>query len=197
MRKQREPRNLKQLLARVCAAPPEGSRVTLDSIVRVIGRRSFGPLLLLAGLVMVLPIIGDIPGVPTAMGVFVLLTAGQLLFKREYVWLPQWLLNRSVERTKLSKAVGWLVPPARFIDGFLRRRMTVLSNHAAQYVVAAVCVVIAVTTPAMEIVPLSANIAGAAIAVFGLSLMAHDGALALCALLVTASMFVFVVYKLL
>jgi hypothetical protein len=75
--------------------------------------------------------------------------------------------------------------------------MTVLTNHAAQYVVAAVCVVIAVTTPAMEIVPLSANIAGAAIAVFGLSLMAHDGALALCALLVTASMFVFVVYKLL
>jgi hypothetical protein len=134
MRKQRESRNLKQLLARVCAAPPEGSRVTLDSILRVVGRRSFGPLLLVAGLVMVLPIIGDIPGVPTAMGVFVLLTAGQLLFKREYIWLPQWLLNRSVERTKLSKAVGWLVPPARFIDGLLRRRMTVLTNQAAQYV---------------------------------------------------------------
>lgn len=89
MSKQREPSNLKQLLARVCAAPPEGNRVSLDSILRVIGRRSFGPLLLVAGLVMVLPVIGNIPGVPTAMGVFVLLTTGQLLFRREYIWLPQ------------------------------------------------------------------------------------------------------------
>jgi hypothetical protein len=49
----------------------------------------------------------------------------------------------------------------------------------------------------MEVVPLSANIAGAAIAGFGLSLMAHDGALAFFAFIVTATMFGFVVYKLL
>jgi len=146
---------------------------------------------------MVLPIIGDIPGVPTAMGVFILLTAGQLLFRRDYIWLPQWLLKRSVEREKLSKAVGWLESPARFIDRFLRRRLTMFTNKAAQRVIAAVSALVGVITPVMEIVPLSANVAGVAISVFGLSLMAHDGLLALFAFIVTVSMFGFVIYKLL
>ena len=184
-------------MERICAAPAEGNRVSLDSILRVVGRRSFGPLLLVAGLVMVLPIIGDIPGVPTAMGVFILLTAGQLLFRRDYIWLPQWLLKRSVEREKLSKAVGWLESPARFIDRFLRRRLTMFTNKAAQRVIAAVCALVGVITPVMEIVPLSANVAGVAISVFGLSLMAHDGLLALFAFIVTVGMFGFVIYKLL
>lgn len=40
-----------------------------------VGRKSFGPLLLLAGLNMTAPVIGDIPGVPVILGVFVLLVA--------------------------------------------------------------------------------------------------------------------------
>ncbi|HEX3034413.1 MAG TPA: exopolysaccharide biosynthesis protein [Thermodesulfobacteriota bacterium] len=73
-------------------------------ILKLVGRRSFGPLLLVAGLVTLLPIICDIPGVPTIMGIFVLLIAGQLLFRREHLWLPCWMLNRSVPRDKLRKS---------------------------------------------------------------------------------------------
>jgi len=52
--------------------------------------------LLVAGLVMLAPIIGDIPGVPVMMGVLVVLMAGQLLFRREHLCLPRCLLKRSV-----------------------------------------------------------------------------------------------------
>ena len=47
-------------------------------------RRAFGLLLLLAGLVMVLPLIGDIPGVPVVMGLLVLVVAAELLFRRHH-----------------------------------------------------------------------------------------------------------------
>ena len=146
---------------------------------------------------MVAPIFGDIPGVPVLMGLLILLVAGQLLFHREHIWVPHWLLNRSVTRDKLSKTVGWVQTPARFVDRFLRPRLTALTNRTAQYVVAAVCAIIAALTPVMEVVPFSANVAGAAITAFGLSLISHDGVLALIAFAFTATPVGLLVYNLL
>ena len=52
--------------------------------------------------------------------------------------------------------------------------------------IATVCVLIAAAMPAMEVVPLTANGAGAALTAFGLSLIAHDGLLAIVAFAFTA-----------
>ena len=89
--------------------------VTLGALIDEIGTRSFGPLLLLAGLVTVMPIVGDIPGVPTVMALLVLLVAGQLLLGREHFWLPRWVLDRRVRRDRLVRALGWLRRPARWV----------------------------------------------------------------------------------
>jgi hypothetical protein len=137
--------------------------------------------LLLAGVIAVSPLIGDIPGVPTTVGVFVLLTAGQLLFGHQYIWLPRWLLKRSVAQDKLCKALKWLRSPARFVDRLLRPRLEVFTGRAGIYSIAVVCIIIAAAMPAMELVPLVANGAGAALTAFGLSLVAHDGLLAVLA----------------
>ncbi len=189
--------NLEQLLDRVCESTKEGDRVSLDRIMDWVGRRSFGPLLLVAGLVTVLPIIGDIPGVPTIMGVFVVLIAGQLLLRRDHIWLPQWMLERSVSRDKLRTGLEWMRSPAQFIDRFLRPRLTVFTHHAATYVIAVACIVIAAAMPLMEVIPFSANLAGAALTAFGLSLIAHDGLLALCAFAFTLLTCGVVVYNIL
>jgi hypothetical protein len=44
--------------------------------------------------------------------------------------------------------------------------------------------------PAMEVVPFSANAAGLILALLGLALIAHDGALALAALVITGALIV-------
>ena len=178
--------NLHQLLDRIDDAVGSEERVRLGAIVRVIGRRSFGPLLLLAGVIAVSPVIGDIPGVPSTVGILVLLTAGQMLLQREYFWLPRWILERSVSRSTLCKALQWLKRPARVIDRFLRPRLTAFTYRAGSSVIATVCVLIAAAMPAMEVVPLTANGAGAALTAFGLSLIAHDGLLAIVAFAFTA-----------
>lgn len=173
-----------------------GEQVSLGDIVSEVGRRSFGPLLLVAGIITAMPIVGDIPGVPTLMALFVLIVAGQLLFRREFFWLPNALLKRSVAQDKLDKALKWMRPPARFIDRFLRPRLTVFTHGAGIYAVAAVCIVIALSMPPMEVVPFTANGAGLALTLFGLSLMASDGLLALLAFLSTAVTLGFVFYGL-
>ena len=177
--------SLEQLLERIGEADGDGDRISLGAIVEAVGRRSFGPLLLLAGLVTLSPI-GDIPGTPTIMAVLVLLIAGQLLFRRKHFWLPRWLLARSVAQSKLRKAIGWLRKPARFTDRALRPRLGLFTQNGAIYAIAIVCIVIAFAMPAMEVVPFSATGAGAALTAFGLALIAEDGLLALIAFLFTA-----------
>jgi len=188
--------DLEQLLDLIEVAAHERERISLDAILDAVGRRSFGPLLLVAGLATLAPIIGDIPGVPTLMAVLVLLTAGQLLFRREHIWLPHWLLNRSVAHDKLCKALDWLRPPARFLDRWLRPRLTVLTRGVGLSVIAVACLLVALAMPAMEMVPFSANGAGAALTAFGLALISRDGLLALFALTVMAGTFGVVAYHL-
>lgn len=212
-----DPFNLEQLLDRMAQADPESEAdsrnpdsdqtdtesqdadnktVTLDAILDEVGHRSFGSMLLVAGLVTVAPIIGDIPGVPTIMGLFVLLAAGQILLHRDYIWLPEWMLNRSVKRDRFCRVLEWLRPAARFIDRGIRPRLTWFTRDAGLHFIAVACIIIAVAMPAMEMVPFSANGAGAALTAFGLSLIAHDGLLALLALSITASTLGIVVYNL-
>ena len=183
--------NLKQLLNLIGQAADGQEAVTLGKIVGVIGSRSFGPLLFLAGIILFSPLSG-IPGMPTSMGIFVLLIALQLLFRREYFWLPGWLLNCSVARNKMEKSLKWLYPLCGFIDRILQPRLMVFINGASLYLIA-----IAVCLPIMEFVPFSAHTAGVVLTVFGLSLIFHDGLLALIAFTITVSTSGLVVYKLL
>lgn len=173
-----EVNSLEELLERVCRAEPDAGRVSLDAILDEVGCRSFGPLLVVAGLLTLAPVIGDIPGVPTTVGVLVFLIAIQLLFHREHVWLPRFLLNRSIER---GKALGWLYPPARFVDRWSRARLTLFAGGAMIYVTIIVCLGIAMTMPVMEVIPFSANAAGGALTAYGLALITRDGLLALIA----------------
>ena len=153
----------------------DASRVSVNDVVYAVGRRSFGPLLLVAGLITLAPIIGDIPGMPTLMAVLVLLVSGQLLAGREAFWLPNWLLKRSLSREKFDKAIKWMKKPARWIDGLLRVRLPWLTGYIGIRVTAVVCLLIALAMPPMEFIPFSANGAGLALTLLGLGLVARDG----------------------
>lgn len=188
--------NLEQLIDHLDDATQDAEPVTLGKIVEAVGTRSFGPLLLIPGLIITAPIIGDIPGVPTLMAFVVLLVAGQLLFGRKEFWFPQWLLKRSVRRDRFTKVMKWMRSPARFIDKLLRPRLIYLTRGPGVVIIAIICVIIAISIPPMEVVPFTANGAGAALTAFGLGLIAQDGLLALLAFIVTAATLGFVGYKL-
>ncbi len=185
--------NLEQLLDKLGEAADDRDRVALGTMLGAVGTRSFGPLLLFAGVISFSPLSG-IPGVPTVMATLVLLIAVQLLLGRDHFWLPDRLLKRSISNDKVAKALKWMRPPARLIDRWIKPRLTFLVKGPSQYVIASLCVVIGLGMPVMELVPFSATAAGAAITAFGLSLIAHDGLLASFAFLVTALLFGLIAY---
>lgn len=181
----REVESLDEVLDRILRAARKHDPVSVEEVMDAIGRRSFGALLLVAGLVVLVPIIGDIPTVPTLMALFVLLISIQLLARRRYFWLPSWLRRRSLDAHTLLKAVEKSRPTARFVDRLIQPRLTFFIAGPASHAIAAACLVIALVMPPLELIPFSANIAGLALCLFGLAQIGRDGLLALLAFILT------------
>lgn len=186
-----------ELLDRMDDAANAHERTSIGDTLDAIGPRSFGPVLLLAGLVMMAPVVGDIPGVPVLMGLMVVLVSAQFLGGRDHFWLPPWLLRRSVTNAKVRKGIRWMRPVARFLDRWSTPRFTAMTHGAGFVVIATACIIIATATPLMEVVPFSANVAGLAISAYGLALIAGDGLVALLAIAFSVGTFALIIRNLL
>lgn len=180
MDEQGNPVDIEELLDRIEAGTGNRAHVSIGEMMDTVGRRSFGPVVLMVGLILVTPLSG-LPGMPTLMGLLILLTLGQVLMGRKYFWLPGWLAQREIPRKKLVQGLEMLRPPARRVDRLIRPRLLFLVKGGGLYVMALACMVIAVVMPATELVPFSASIAGLALMTFGLAMISRDGCLALVA----------------
>ncbi|TFH86964.1 exopolysaccharide biosynthesis protein [Billgrantia azerbaijanica] len=185
--------DLVTLLKELQRAGRNAESVSLGAILDCVGRRSFAPFLLVAGLITLAPLIGDIPGVPTLMAGLVALSAGQLLLGRERIWLPAWLLARRAPRRRYVQALRWLERPASWLDRLLKPRLRRLTRPPAHLAVALTCLLIALAMPPMELIPFTANGAGLALTLFGLALFADDGLMALLGYLLTGTTLALVV----
>lgn len=174
--------DLDDRLDRVDELAEERDRVAVGEILDAWGRRSFGPLFLLPGFVMITPGAGDIPGVTILMGMVITLAAVEFLLGLDHVWLPQWLLNLRVSTSKMQTATEWLHPVASFLDRWTKPRMTQFVHRVWRVLIGLSCLAIGLASPFMELVPFSAVVGGTAVVAAGLALTAHDGVLALGAI---------------
>ena len=162
------PTSLVEIIARLEEMAESRHYVSIAQVLECIGRRSFGPLILVPGLVVLSPV-GGMPGVPTLVAVLIALTAGQLLLGRRYFWLPNWLLKRKAPQRHFTKVLAFMRPVARFTDGALRSRVRWLTGNVGARVVAFFCLIIALVMPPLEIIPFANSACGAALTAFGLS----------------------------
>ena len=152
----------------------EQEKVSVADIQNKIGERSFGPFLFIPALFEMSPI-GGIPGVPTLLGLIVLITAAQMLFGRRHFWLPGFLSNRSIKGERIEPAMQKMRPVIRFIDKGLRPRLQRITEKPWSRVVAGLCVLCALTVPPLEVVPMASTGPFGAIALTGLGLLGRDG----------------------
>ena len=177
--------NFKKLLRSLSELANEKQCISFDEVLEKIGRRSYGPILLLLGIMMSVPVIGGIPGMPIIISLLLLTVSIQLLLKRSYFWFPSWFLKRSIRQEKLKKAVSYLEKPAIYIDKVLKPRLDFLVCGLGLQTIAVICVMVSVFSPMLELIPFSANVMGAILVGFGLALITYDG------LMVCISMLIF------
>lgn len=148
--------------------------MSLGEALDAVGRRSFGPLLLVIGLFTISPAT-IIPGMTWLAAGLTLLVAGQMLLGLQHLWLPRWALDvkapRTLVRAGVACARGW----SGFVDGLLCQRLTFLSQPPFVNLVALCCIAAALVTFPLGLIPFAPLAPGIAVVFFGLGMTARDG----------------------
>lgn len=181
-------RTLSGLIDDLCELGHDGERVSVNCIREQIGRRSFGPFILIPALIEISPI-GGIPGLPTGIALIISLFAVQLLMGRDHLWLPDFIEHRSVSGARFARAMARIRKATRWIDHVLKPRLRWATRPPWVYFAAVMCIALCATVPVLELVPFASTAPMAAIALFGLGLLARDGVVMLLGFAVSTTAF--------
>lgn len=186
-RRQKPVENINSLLDNICGQvdcglnPLAKDQVSIRELLETVGRRSYGPLLLIIGLFAISPAT-IVPGMTWLSAVLTLIIASQMLVGRRTPWLPKRALDATISRDLVVKGVSAARPWAQRIDKMLKPRLTFLAVQPFVNLVALVCMGAALITIPLGFIPFAPLAPGLAIVIFGLGMTARDGLLLLTGL---------------
>lgn len=186
-----EPSNLNDVLDEIeetADAQPASLPLTLGDLLNSVGRRSYGPLLLVIGLFAISPATA-LPGLTWASAVVTLIVAGQMALGLRHLWLPKSALKLRIGRRDVHAGVEKTRPAARWVDHLLKPRLQFLSKPPFVNLVALMCLGAALITFPLGLVPLLPLIPGIAIVAFGLGVTARDGVWLLLGMVIVGGAF--------
>nr|WP_245216225.1 exopolysaccharide biosynthesis protein [Sagittula salina] len=179
------------MLAVLRPEPGEES-VSVEEALERVGFRSFPAVILVPSVLVVSPLSG-IPGMPTVSGMVILLITVQVLMGRKHLWLPGFIMRRSLSSARMNKALDWLQRPAAYMDRHSHDRLSLLVRGSAARVAAYVATaVISTSWPLLEILPFVTSFGAGAVAMIMYGLMVRDGAYALWGYLQGAALYAIV-----
>lgn len=171
--------NLQSLLRSLCTQT-SGDTVSIHDLLDAVGRRAYGPILLLLGFIAISPLT-IIPGANSLIAVLILIFSVQMVFGRRYPWVPKKALEFKFERKHLISGVAAMEKHAHTIDQLLRPRLVFLTKPPFVFIVALACVAAALVTIPLSFVPLGPLLPSLTVLLFGLAMTARDGFLLLLA----------------
>ncbi len=165
------------------AVKGEDERVSLGEILDRLDTRAFGLIILFFSLPSIVPMP---PGVPTLVGVALLIVSLQMVAFRVELWLPKVLTKQSLPRDALLGALTRVRPAFSAVERIARPRLLILTGRVGAFVIGVIVLVMAV----ILILPLppGGNFPPAlACAVLGIGLAERDGVIVLLGLATTAA----------
>ena len=154
----------------------DGDEVTLGDLLDALDSRSYGPMLLGPAFIALSPI-GGIPGMSVITGTIIIVIAVQMFFT-PHPWLPRRLLCITISRERLSNGVKKAQPWVKWFERGIRERYVFLTKSPADYVIAAISILLALLFYPLALVPAGVAVPSAAIVMLSLALTARDGLLA-------------------
>lgn len=152
----------------------EGDEVTVHELLVAIGRRAHGPVFLLLGFIAVSPLT-IIPGANWFIATVILAFALQIVFGLNHPWLPKGVTEIKFKRDHLVQGVAAGERYAHMVDALVKPRLTFLTEPPFLQIVAVICVLAALLTYPLGLVPLGPLLPSLTVLLFGLALTARDG----------------------
>jgi hypothetical protein len=167
-----------EILAALAAQP--GERLSVRDIMAALQDRAFALLVVLLGLPNCLPMP---PPIPTVCGLLLALVAFQIATGRPTPWLPERLLNRSLAKKDVDRAVARAVPAFRWLERFSRPRLSILDIPLAFRLMGMIMLVMALgllfAPPFIGQIPL-----GLAVCLVGIGMVERDGIVVIAGLVI-------------
>lgn len=156
--------------------PADGQdHITLGEILRRIGLRGFGPILVIVSGLLLLPI-GMIPGVPGAVAIVLGLVAIELVSGGKAIRLPDRVARLSISAGLVSGSVRRARPVTRAMGRLLRpRALALATSRLAHVVLGLVLGAIAVVMFVVGFLPGLPFLLALPVLLIGLGLTARDG----------------------
>lgn len=149
--------------------------VRLGLLLSAVGRRSYGPLLLVLGLFAISPAT-IVPGMTSITALVTLLIAAQMALGLKRPWLPKQVLDIRVPRQSLFAFLDRARPVVGRLEGvWLRQRLTFMTVPLFVNLVALCVIAAALITLPLSLIPFAPLAPGFAIVLFGLGMTARDG----------------------
>ena len=178
-------RALSEILDRL-ESSADGESITVEKVIEQLGQKSFASLMLVFSLISFSPA-SAIPGITTTVAAIVFILVVQMIIGRDCVWLPGFITRRRMPTEKLCKGINWLRKPIRFVERFLKARLTFLLHRPWLWLPLILILGLTLVMPFMEVIPTSGSIASGVIALFAAGLLTRDGALVLASLILLAA----------
>jgi hypothetical protein len=167
----------------------ENANVRLGVLLAAVGRRSYGPLLLIIGLFAISPAT-ILPGMTSVAAVITLIVAGQMAIGMKRVWLPRFVLNLKVPRRPFLKFLDRARPTVERIDGdWLRERCAFMTAPPFVNLIALCVIAASLVTFPLSLIPFAPLAPGFAVVLLGLGMTARDGVWLMAGVLATVGAF--------
>ena len=163
-------RKISELVAALAHEHPAG-RITFAEIIDRLGDRSYGLLILIFALPMV--IAGAIPGISTLFGVPLIYITAQLALGFAQPRFPEYVLRRSVDAADFNDVIDRIVPMVVRAEKYLRPRYPALVTPLAERVIGAISLLMAIIL-ALPIVFANGTTA-LALSLFSVAILERDG----------------------
>jgi hypothetical protein len=118
-----------------------------------------------------------IPGISTVLGTPLIVLSYQLVKGRDVPWFPKWLARRSIECSKLKKAILYILPYLQRLEAILKPRLSFLVDPPMERFIAAICLAMAVIM--VLPIPLGNWFPAVTICLFLLAIIERDGMMAI------------------
>lgn len=189
-----EDKTITGLIGRVREVAQDQS-VTVARMTEALGRDSLPPNLMIPALAVVSPLSG-VPFFSSICGMLIALISAQMLIGRSHVWLPAFLMRKTLSGRRVRGGLDWMARPARWLDRITAERLTFLVRRPMRWVTQGICLCCGLAMPFLELVPFTSSLMGVVVSLMAFGLLARDGLFTLLGFMAIGGLVVLVLWLL-
>ncbi len=149
-----------------------GKDVSINDLLEAVHERGFGLLILILAVPMALPIPVP-PGINVLLASPLILLTAQQAIGRHTIWLPQFMLKKTIKRERMSAIIKAILPWSKKLEKFIKPRLEFITLGIFSHLIGlfGLIMALAICVP----LPMTNTVPSLGIALMAIGVIMRDG----------------------